>query len=213
MKTMNNNNNIESKKNVNNVVANNEVVYECLTVNGVTRNYPVAQPVGERVGWIKDTPGFANLGVAVNEPRGWRLNHTIYFDFAFNAYIKSRMSLEELVRITASGFGVKHDDTSVWARDLRTVLGDYIEHFDEYLEDADYFNDESEMGDPSKLNEFLTGNIFDGIILHGDLYDLAEDIKPHTAEEKAEYNKEESAHIKALNERITELEKLDKQAI
>lgn len=175
MKTMNNNN-IESVKNV--VVANNETVMECLTVNGVVHDYPVAQPVGERVGFINSERGFSNVnvGVAINEPHGWRLDHTIYFDFAHNAYVKSRMSLEQLIDVTAEQIGIKDDDMSVWARDLRTIIGDYIEHFDEYLE-SDRYLDEDEQGNPAKLNEALTGIIFDGIVLHEDIHYLAVEVR------------------------------------
>lgn len=206
MKTINNNNNIESKKNV--VVAENEVVIECLTVNGVTRDYPVVQQHGERIGYINTDKGFDGTGIAVNEPHGWRLDHTIQFDFYFNAYIMSRMSLEEVTRAVAASIGIKPGDASVWARDLRTLIGEFVEHYDKFLDcDDDYWDFDAD-GDPDRLNICMTGIIFDGISLHVDIYDIAEDIKPHTEAEKQEYQAEEAKYLQAVKKRIAELEKI-----
>ena len=34
---------------------------------------------------------------SINEEKGWKLDHVIPFDFYHNAYIKSRLSIDELV--------------------------------------------------------------------------------------------------------------------
>lgn len=36
---------------------------------------------------------------SINEEKGWKLDHVIPFDFYHNAYIMSRMGIDELVKI------------------------------------------------------------------------------------------------------------------
>lgn len=106
------------------------------------------------------------------------LENIIQFDFYFNAYIKGRASLDELTdRVAHRECGIRPEDHSEWANDLRTVIREYICNFDEYLEDEDYFDNEEDLGDPDKLNKFLSETIFDGIYLYVDIYDIAEDLQ------------------------------------
>lgn len=171
------NNNEEYNKNFGMVYPGE--VYVCRTINGRTMDVPSDKRPGERCGFVP-CDGYM---MAINEPHGWRLDHTIFFDYAFNAYIKGRKSIEELTDMVAAECGIRPDDVSDWANDLRTVIHEYIVHFDMYLEDEEFMDDSKDLGDPAKLNKFLTGIIFDGICLHVDIYDIAEDIrafKPYT---------------------------------
>lgn len=127
---------------------------------------------GERRGYVTDGQRMA----AINEPNGWLLEEVIPFDVFFNSYIKSQMTLDELTTETGSKFGLRSDDDSDWANDLRTIIREYILHFDHYLEDEDFL-DEEDFGDPDKLNKCMSGIIFDGISLYVDIYDIAEDIR------------------------------------
>ena len=93
---------------------------------------------GERMGYIVDGGHMA----AINEPNGWMLDEIIRFDFYFNAYIKSRMPLDEVASVACKSIGIRPDDNSEWAIDLRTVIRDFIKDFDDYLEDDAYLNEE-----------------------------------------------------------------------
>ncbi len=146
-------------------------VYVC---KGFGSDAPSVMPKGKRCGYATD----GEYMTAVNELHGWTLDHTIFFDWAHNAYIKSRATLGELVTMTGAGFGLRADDTSDWANDLRTVIGYYIEHFDSYLDAGlDVVCDPDEVGDPTALNRALSGVIFDGIQKYVDIYDVAEDMR------------------------------------
>lgn len=127
---------------------------------------------GERMGYIVD----GERMVAINEPNGWLLDEIIRFDFYFNAYIKGRKSLDEVTSWVCNSIAIRPDDNSEWAIDLRTVIRDFIRDFDDYLEDEAYL-DEEDFGDPDKLNEVLSGIIFDGVVFDVDIYDIAEDIR------------------------------------
>ena len=118
---------------------------------------------------------------SVNEANGWKLDHVIPFDFYHNAYIKSRMGIDELVKMVQQECNISPDDTSSWAKDIRTIIKYAIEHFDEEMEEDEV--------DPDEENRLLSGQwIGDGIELQHEAFWVADDCVPHTFEEmKAEY--------------------------
>jgi hypothetical protein len=121
---------------------------------------------------------------SVNEKKGWKLDHVIPFDFYHNAYIKSRKGIDELVEMVLKECNISLDDTSSWAKDIRTMIKYAIEHFDEMLEE-----DEE---DPDEENRLLSGQwIGDGIELRGEAYYVAESFASHTFEEfKEQYTRD-----------------------
>ena len=165
-------NNIQRVENSNIIVYNGNVFVERDNGRGATTRTLSDKKPGERMGYIIDGEHMA----AINEPNGWMLDEIIRFDDAFNHYIKSHCSLDEATSIVCDSIGIRHDDNSEWAIDLRTVIRDFIEHFDDYLEDDAYLNEE-DFGDPDKLNASLSSIIFDGISLYVDICDIAEDIR------------------------------------
>ena len=64
---------------------------------------------------------------SVNEEKGWKLDHVIPFDFYHNAYIKSRKGIDELVGMVLKECNIKSEDTSSWAKDIRTMIKYAIE--------------------------------------------------------------------------------------
>lgn len=165
-------NNIQRVNNSNSIVYNGDVYVERDNGRGATARTLSEKKPGERMGYIVDGGHMA----AINEPNGWMLDEIIRFDFYFNAYIKSRMPLDEVASVACKSIGIQPDDNSKWANYLRTVIRDFIKDFDDYLEDEAYL-DEEDFGDPDKLNKALSGIIFDGVILYVDIYDIAEDIR------------------------------------
>ena len=121
---------------------------------------------------------------SVNEEKGWKLDHVIPFDFYNNAYIKSRKGIDELVGMVLQECNISLDDTSSWAKDIRTMIKYAIEHFDEEMEE-----DEE---DPDEENRLLSGQwIGDGIELQHEAFWVADDCVPHTFDEfKAEHIRE-----------------------
>ena len=166
-------NNIQRVNNSNSIVYNGDVYVERLNERGVISRTLSDKKPGERMGYIIDGGHMA----AINEPNGWMLDEIIRFDFYFNAYIKSRMPLDEVASVACKSIGIRPDDNSEWAIDLRTIIREYICKFDEYLENEDYFDNEEDLGDLDKLNKFLTEMIFKGIVSDLDAYDIAEDIR------------------------------------
>ena len=121
---------------------------------------------------------------SVNEEKGWKLDHVILFDFYHNAYIKSRASIDDLVKMVQQECNISHDDTSSWAKDIRTMIKYAIEHFDEEMEE-----DEVE---PDEENRIISGQwIGDGIELRGEAHGTAGLCVPHTFEEQKAYYIEE----------------------
>ena len=116
----------------------------------------------------------------VNEEKGWKLDHVIPFDSYHNAYIKSRKGIDELVEMVLKECNISPDDTSSWAKDIRTMIKYAIEHFDELMEESEQTPDEE--------NDSLSGCwIGDGIELQHEAFWVADDCVPHTYEEfKAE---------------------------
>ena len=123
---------------------------------------------------------------SVNEEKGWKLDHVIPFDFYHNAYIKSRASIDDLVKMVLKECNISPDDTSSWAKDIRTIIKYSIEHFDEM-----YYKDEEE---PDEQNRIISGQLVgDSIELRGEAHGTAGLCVPFTfEEEKAYYIKEEN---------------------
>lgn len=123
---------------------------------------------------------------SVNEEKGWKLDHVIPFDFYHNAYIKSRAIIDNLVKMVLQECNISPDDTSSWAKDIRTMIKYAIEHFDEEMED-----DEE---DPDEENRILSGCwIGDGIEQRCEAHGTAGLCVPFTfEEEKAYYIEEEN---------------------
>lgn len=165
-------NKIQRLNNSNSIVYCGDVYVERDNGRGTTARTLSDKKPGERMGYIINGDRMA----AINEPNAWVLDEIIRFDFYSNAYIKSRKSLDEVTSWVCDSIGIRPDDNSEWAIDLRTVIRDFIRDFDDYLEDEAYL-DEEDFGDPDKLNEALSGIIFDGVILDVDIYDIAEDIR------------------------------------
>lgn len=86
---------------------------------------------------------------SVNEKKGWKLDHVIPFDFYHNAYIKSRKGIDELVKMVLKECNISPDDTSSWAKDIRTMIKYAIEHFDEEMEEDEV--------DPDEENRIISG--------------------------------------------------------
>lgn len=165
-------NNIQRVNNSNSIVCDGNVFVGRDNGRGATTRTLSDKKPGERMGYIIDGEHMA----AINEPNGWMLDEIIRFDDAFNRYIKSHCSLDEVTSIVCSSIGIRPDDNSEWANDLRVVIRDFVRDFDAYLEDEAYLNEE-DFDDPDKLNEALNGIIFDGVIYDLDIYDIAEDIR------------------------------------
>lgn len=116
---------------------------------------------------------------SVNEEKGWKLDHVIPFDFYHNAYIKSRKGIDELVEMVQKECNISPNDTSSWAKDIRTMIKYAIEHFDELLEEDE--------DTPDEENHILSGQwIGDGIELQHEAFWVADFFVPHTFEEKKE---------------------------
>lgn len=165
-------NKIQRVNNFKSIVYSGDVYVERLNERGVIARTLSDRKYGERMGYIVDGGHMA----AINEPNGWILDEIIRFDDAFNHYIKSHISLDEATSIVCDSIGIRTDDHREWANDLRTVIREFIRHYDCYLEDDAYL-DEKDFGDPDKLNKALSGIIFDGLVLYVDIYDIAEDIR------------------------------------
>lgn len=116
---------------------------------------------------------------SVNEEKGWKLDHVIPFDFYHNAYIKSRKGIDELVGMVLQECNISQDDTSSWAKDIRTIIKHCIEAYDEQLEE--------DGEDPDEENLILSGQLVgDSIDLQSEAYYVADGFSPHTFEEKKE---------------------------
>ena len=121
---------------------------------------------------------------SVNEEKGWKLDHVIPFDFYHDAYIMSRKGIDELVEMVLQECNISPDDTSSWAKDIRTMIKYAIEHFDERMDEDEETPDEE--------NLILSGCwIGDAIELRSEAYYVADKFAPHTFEEtKEEYVRE-----------------------
>lgn len=118
---------------------------------------------------------------SVNEENGWKLDHVIPFDFYHNAYIKSRASIDELVKMVLQECNIKQDDTCSWAKDIRTMIKYAIEHFDQMME----IDEET----PDEENRILSGEfVGDAIELRCDAYYTSDLYGGHTFEEAKAYH-------------------------
>lgn len=137
---------------------------------------------------------------SVNEEKGWKLDHVIPFDFYHNAYIKSRKGIDELVEMVLKECHISPEDTSSWAKDIRTMIKYAIEHFDELMEENEQTPDEE--------NDGLSGCwIGDGIELQHEAYYTSDLYVDHTFEEaKAYHTAVEGWEIFLTQMRMTEEE-------
>ena len=137
---------------------------------------------------------------SVNDEKGWKLDHVIPFDFYHNAYIKSRMGIDELVKMVLKECNISPDDTCSWAKDIRTMIKYAIEHFDEEMEEDEV--------DPDEENRLLSGQLIgDGIELRGEAFWVADNCVPHTFEEfKTEHVREGNWEAMLRFESMTEEE-------
>lgn len=137
---------------------------------------------------------------SVNEEKGWKLDHVIPFDFYHNIYIKSDKYIDELVKMVQQECHISPDDTSSWAKDIRTMIKYSIEHFDEMLEE-----DEE---DPDEENRIISGQLVgDSIELRGEAHGTAGLCVPHSfEEEKAYYIEEEDWEAFLVSMDMTEAE-------
>ena len=171
------------KKNItttNTVVNSNEVVTACTVMSdGVIREYP-NEHIGNRRGVFLDDRGIDGY-IFVNEQKGWRLDHTIYFDFAYNAYIKSRLSLKQVTDMIGKEFGLSTDDSSDEANSLRYEIAGSIKHYDELLEDPEYFPELDDIGNSDVLNLELSTLLGDALTVGDSIVSLE-----HLASARAE---------------------------
>lgn len=117
---------------------------------------------------------------SINEEKGWKLDHVIPFDFYHNAYIMSRMGIDELVKMVLQECNIKQDDTCSWAKDIRTIIKHCIENYDQELDEDEETPDEE--------NLLISGQLVgDAIELRNEAFFSADLCAPHTFEElKAE---------------------------
>lgn len=140
----------------------NEVITKSTVMSdGVTREHP-AEQVGNRCGAFCDDRGIDGF-IFINEPKGWRLDHIIYFDFAHNAYIKSRLTLQQVTDMIGKEFGLSTDDNSDEANSLRYEIAGSIKHYDELLENPEYFLELDDIGKPDVLNLGLSTLLGDAL--------------------------------------------------
>lgn len=170
------------KKNISTpaVVNSNEVVTACTVMSDdVIREHP-DEHIGNRCGVFLDDRGIDGY-IFVNEQKGWRLDHTIYFDFAHNAYIKSRLSLKQVTDMIGKEFGLSTDDSSDEANSLRYEIAGSIKHYDELLEDSEYFPELDDIGNPDVLNLELSTLLGDALTVGDSIVSLE-----HLASARAE---------------------------
>lgn len=93
---------------------------------------------------------------------------------------ESRKGIDELVKMVLKECNISPDDTSSWAKDIRTMIKYAIEHFDEEMEEDEV--------DPDEENRIISGQwIGDGIELRGEAHGTAGLCVPHTFEEEKAY--------------------------
>lgn len=168
----------KNNDNENNIKVNNEVVKagEVVLHDDLIEGKLVEVPdenIGKRCGVVCDESAPGGF-IFINEAQGWRLDHIISFDFAHNAYIKSRLSLAKATAMVGAEFGLSPDDCSRHASDLRIAIAGYIMHYDALLEDPDYSESGEDESTPDELNETLTGLIGDGLCFYHEIYDIAD---------------------------------------
>ncbi len=153
------------------VVNSNEVVTACTAMSdGVIREHP-DEHIGNRCGVILDDRGIDGY-IFINQPKGWRLDHIIYFDFAHNAYIKSRLTLQQVTDMIGKECGLSPDDNSDEANSLRYEIAGIVKHYADLLEDPDYFPEEANFGDPAVLNRELYSLLGDALTVGDSIVSL-----------------------------------------
>lgn len=138
---------------------------------------------------------------SINEEKGWKLDRVIPFDFYHNAYIKSRKGIDELVQMVLKECHISPDDTSSWAKDIRTMIKYAIEHFDELMEESEQTPDEENLN--------LSGCwIGDAIVFCEEAYECAQMVMDHTPKEKQEFLEYCWGFVSQATERINRMTKI-----
>lgn len=143
-----------------NLVISSVAAIAALNPEGFTVNAANLQPV---------TTGFA---VALKRTQN---------SFGNEGLEKVASVIDELVKMVLKECNISPDDTSSWAKDIRTIIKYSIEHFDEEMEEDEV--------DPDEENRLLSGQyVGDAIEIQSEAFYVANGFVPHTFEEmKAEY--------------------------
>lgn len=75
-----------------------------------------------------------------NIQNGWNISEAIDFGFFNEAYTSGRANLNDLTAMVASDCGIRDDDNSTWANDMRDIICYALIAFDRALTD-DYNGD------------------------------------------------------------------------
>ena len=168
-----------------------DVVYYITTIDNKLVDVEDIRKPGKRIGFI-DNPKTGEIGKAINEPRGWKIEENIWFLGANHYHVEYDLSIDEVINMVFSDYlNIHSDDRSLWARDFRTVVGYYIENYWDLLR-SHGFDTTKGLPDTRKLEESMNYDIFNGMVNHGELFRLAEKIKPHSEEDWAEIKAEQN---------------------
>lgn len=168
-----------------------EVVYYITKVNNKLADVEDIRKPGERIGFINN-PKTGEIGKAINEPRGWKIEENIWFLGANHYHIEYDLAIDEVINMVFSDYlNINSEDRSLWARDFRTVVGYYIENYWDLLKSHGY-DVVKGLPDTGKFEKSLNYDIFNGMVNHDELFRLAEKIKPHSEEEWEEIKAEQN---------------------
>ena len=168
-----------------------DVVYYITTIDNKLVDVEDIRKPGKRIGFI-DNPKTGEIGKAINEPRGWKIEENIWFLGANHYYVEYDLAIDEVINMVFSDYlNIHSEDRSLWARDFRTVVGYYIENYWNLLR-SHGFDATKGLPDTRKLEESMNYDIFNGMVNHDELFRLAEKIKPHSEEDWAEIKAEQN---------------------
>ena len=168
-----------------------DVVYYITTIDNKLVDVEDIRKPGKRIGFI-DNPKTGEIGKAINEPRGWKIEENIWFLGANHYHTEYDITIDEVTNMVFSDYlNIDPDDRSLWARDFRTVVGYYIENYWNLLR-SHGFDATKGLPDTRKLEESMNYDIFNGMVNHDELFRLAEKIKPHSEEDWAEIKAEQN---------------------
>ena len=168
-----------------------DVVYYITTIDNKLVDVEDIRKPGKRIGFI-DNPKTGEIGKAINEPRGWKIEENIWFLGANHYHVEYDLSIDEVINMVFSDYlNIHSEDRSLWARDFRTVVGYYIENYWDLLR-SHGFDTTKGLPDTRKLEESMNYDIFNGMVNHDELFRLAEKIKPHSEEDWAEIKAEQN---------------------
>lgn len=128
-----------------------------------------------------------------NSLTGWYLDEVIDFGFWHNAYIKGRMSLQDIIPELMKKCSMSLDDLNScvqkwhgWAEDVAQVLEYCIVHFVELV-------DEYEGGPDECSLEVSAQIVSDSLLNRNDAYYYAEKLKPHSEAQRVNYDLDSEA--------------------